>query len=228
MAGLLAWITTTSGIAEYVRGRLVVAGDAAATAHNILTHETAFRLAFTGDVIALLYIPYTLLLYSLFRPVNRGLAVLAASFSLVGTAVATLNALFALAPLVVLGGGGSLRALSVEQLQAVALLFLNLHAQGATLSLVLFGAYNLLTGYLIVRSTFLPRVLGVLLAFSGVCYLINCFATFLAPAFAAHLLPYILIPGAAELLLALWLLVVGVNERRWQEQASAAGHPRRA
>jgi hypothetical protein len=78
-------------------------------------------------------------------------------------------------------------------------------------------------GYLIFRSTFLPRILGVLLAISGLCYLINCFANFLSPAFAAHLLPYILVPGGAELLLALWLVVMGVNGQRWKEQASAAG-----
>ena len=91
--------------------------------------------------------------------------------------------------------------------------------------MVLFGSYNLLIGYLIFRSTFLPRILGVLLAISGLCYLINCFANFLSPAFAAHLLPYILVPGGAELLLALWLVVIGVNVQRWKEQASKASEP---
>src|SRR5262249_49578557 len=117
----------------------------------------------------------------------------------------------------------SLSAFNVEQLQTLALMFLKLHVQVYTISMVLFGSYNLLIGYLIFRSTFLPRILGVLLAISGLCYLINCFANFLSPAFAAHLLPYILIPGGAELLLALWLLVIGVNAERWKEQASAAG-----
>jgi len=65
----------------------------------------------------------------------------------------------------------------------------------------------------------------VLLAISGLCYLINSFANFLSPAFAAHLLPYILLPGVAELLLALWLVVIGVNGQRWEEQAGAAGVP---
>jgi Domain of unknown function (DUF4386) len=104
-------------------------------------------------------------------------------------------------------------------------MFLKLHAQGYNLSMVLFGSYNLLIGYLIFRSTFMPRILGMLLAISGLCYLINCFANFLSPGFAAHLLPYILVPGGAEILLALWLLVVGVNVQRWKEQASAAGMP---
>jgi len=222
MAGGIAWITSTSGFAAIVSGNLVDYGNAAATAHNILTNETLFRLAVAGDVLSLLYIAYTLLLYNLFRPVNRSLSLLAAFFSLVGTAVGAVNSLLLLAPLVVLGGDKALSALSVEQVQALALLFLKLHAQLTNIGLVLFGTYNLLIGYLIVRSTFIPRLLGVLLAISGVGYLINSFANILSPAFAAHLVPYILLPGGAELLLALWLLVVGVNAQRWQEQANRA------
>ena len=223
MAGVIAWITTTAGFAAIVSGNLVVYGDAAATAHNILANELLFRLAFAGEVISTLYIAYTLLLYNLFRPVNRSFSLLAAFFSLVGCAVGAVNSLFLLAPLVVLGGAQSLSAFNVEQLQALALMFLKLHAQGSSIALVLFGSYNLLIGYLIFRSTFLPRILGVLLAFSGLCYLTNSFANFLSPEFAAHLSPYILIPGVAELLLALWLVVLGVNAQRWKEQASAAG-----
>jgi len=223
MAGVIAWITTTAGFAAIVSGGFVVSDNAAATAHNILAHEMLFRLAVAGDVISLLYIAYTLLLYNLFRPVSRRLSLLAAFFSLVGSAIGAVNILLLLAPLVVLGGAQSLSAFSVEQLQALALLFLQLHAQLGNIGLVLFGSYNLLIGYLIVRSTFLPRILGVLLAISGLGYLINSFANFLAPAFAAHLSPWILIPGGAELLLALWLLVIGVNAQRWKEQASAAG-----
>jgi hypothetical protein len=223
MAGVFAWITTTAAFAEIVRSRLVVYGDAAATAHNILAHELLFRLAFAGDVIATLYIAYALLLYNLFRPVNRSLSLLAAFFSLVGCAIGAFNCLFHLAPLVVLGGAPSLSAFNVEQLQALALMFLKLHAQGYNIAMVLFGSYNLLIGHLIFRSTFMPRILGVLLAFSGLCYETNCFANFLSPGFAAHLVPYILAPGVAELLLALWLVVMGVNVQRWNEQAGAAG-----
>ena len=186
MAGVIGWITTTAGFAQIVRGRLVVDGDAAATAHNILANETLFRLAFAGEVIALLYVAYTLLLYRLFTPVNRSLSLLAAFFSLVGCAIGALNCGFHIAPLVVLGGAHSLSAFTVEQLQALALMFLKLHAQVYNISMVLFGSYNVLIGYLIFRSNFLPRILGVLLAISGFCYLINSFANFLSPAFAAH------------------------------------------
>jgi len=223
MAGVIALITTTAGFAALVSGNLVVPDSAAATAHNILAHETLYRFACAGDVIAQLYIAYTLLLYNVFRPVSRSLSLLAAWFSLVGCAIGAVNSLLLLAPLVVLGGAHSLTAFRADQVQDLALVFLNVHAQGTSIALVLFGTYDLLIGSLIVRSTFLPRILGVLLAVAGVGYLINSFATFLSPAFAAHLVPYILIPGVADLLLPLWFVVFGVNAERWREQASAAG-----
>jgi hypothetical protein len=222
MAGLVAWITSTAGFAAVILGSLVVNDNAAATAHNILSNEPLYRLAVVGDVVSVLYIVYTLLLYRLFRPVNRNLAVTGALFSFVGIAVGMLIPLFDLAALVLLKDAPSLSAFNQDQVQALALLFLKLRAQAYALNLVLFGTYNMLTGYLIFKSTFLPRVLGVLLAIAGLGYLINTFAGFLSPAFAAHLTPWILIPGASELVLAAWLLVFGVDEQRWQEQAAAS------
>ena len=224
MAGVFAWITTTEAFAIVVRGRLVVYSDAAATAHNVLAHELLYRSALVADVISYLaYIFYTLLLYNLFRPVSRSLSLMATALSLVGLAIHAGICVFLLAPLSVLGGAQSLSSVNVEQSQALALTFLKLHAEGYTIGMVFFGFYNLLIGYLIFRSTFLPRILGVLLAISGLYYQIDNFAGFLSPAFAAHLEPYVPVIGMAELLLALWLLVKGVNEQRWKEQASAKG-----
>ena len=102
-------------------------------------------------------------------------------------------------------------------------MFLNFYDYGYAIAMVLFGFWNILTGYLIFRSTFLPRILGVLLAISGFYYQINNFAQFLSPAIAARVEPYVFLIGMAELLLALWLVVMGVNEQRWKEQASTAG-----
>jgi len=222
MAGVIALITTTSGFAVFVRGKLFNLGDAAATAQNILAHESLFRLAIVGDLIALLYIAYTLLLYNIFKPVNRSISLLAAFFSLVGCAMAAILCLLEVAPLAILTGAPSPGAFSAEQVQMLALTFLKLHSEGYTISMVLFGSYNLLVGYLIFRSALLPRILGLLLGLSGACYLFNSFAYFLSPAFAASLLPYILIPGASELLVALWLVVFGVNVQRWRELAGTA------
>jgi hypothetical protein len=204
-----------------VRGKLVVYGDAAATAHNILAHEPLYRLGFAADLIAAVcYITVTLLLYDLFKPVNRSLSLLAAFFSLVGCAVMALCTLFHLAPLVVLGGAQYLSVFKVEQLQALALMFLKLHAQASSIYMVFFGCYCLLIGYLIFRSTFMPRIVGVFMAIAGLGYL-----TFLSPPLANYLFPHILIPAGAlgEGSLVVWLLVFGVNVQQWKEQASAAG-----
>jgi hypothetical protein len=221
IAGVFYLLTIlTGGFALFVSGRLVVSGDAAATATNILAHEPLFRLGFASDLIATAcYIAVTALFYNLFKPVNRSLSLLAAFFSLVGCAIGALSCLFYLAPLVVLGGAQFLSVFKVEQLQALAYMFLKLNAQASNISLVFFGFYCLLIGYLIFRSTFLPRILGVLMAFAGLGWL-----TFLSPPLAKYLSPYILSPGIlGEGALTLWLLVIGVNAQRWNEQASAAG-----
>lgn len=208
-----------AGFGTAAVGSLYAPGDAALTAHNILAHQLSLRLAVAGDVISVLYIVYTLLLFNLFRPVSRDVSLLAALFSLVGIAIGTVDVLFELAPLVVLNDP-TLNGFTATQLDAVAERFLKLHAQTYDISLVLFGGYNMLIGYLIFRSTFMPRLLGALLAFAGLCYEINSFAAFLAPDFAAHLQPYILAPGLSEILIALWLTVFGVNEKRWNERAT--------
>jgi uncharacterized protein DUF4386 len=212
-----------SGVANLfagvVLGSLVVNGDAVATAHNILAHETLYRLAFAADLITVpCYIAVSALFYNLFKPVNRSLSLIAAFFGLSGSTMWALNDFFFLAPLVVLGGAHSVTAVKVDQLQALALAFLNLHAQGSNIVMVAFGFHVILIGYLIFRSTFLPRILGVWLVIAGLCYLANSFANFLAPEFAAHLSPYILIPGMVEIVLALWLLMKGVNVERWEKR----------
>ncbi len=204
-----------------VRGRLVVSGDAAATAHNILAHEPLYRLGFAAELLsAVCYISVALLLYDMFKPVNRSLSLLAAFFSLVGCTIQALSSLFHLAPLVVLGGAQYLSVFKVDQLQALALTFLKLRAQATSIYMVFFGCYCLLIGYLIFRSTFLPRILGVFMAIAGLSY-----QFYLSPPLANYLFPYIVAPAGAlgELSLILWLLVIGVNVQRWKEQASAAG-----
>jgi hypothetical protein len=173
LAGLLYLaITIAAPFGElFVRGKLIVNRDAAATATNILAHES-------------LYVAY-------------------------------------FAPLLLLGGAPHLSVFNLDQLQALALLCLSLHGQGYNLGLVFFGFHCVLVGYLIWRSTFLPRILGWLMAIAGLCYLINSFTSFLAPSLKAQIYPYVLMPaGIAELSLTAWLLVIGVNVGRWKEQAN--------
>jgi len=212
---LLYFLTAVSG-ELFVRG-MIVSSDPAATATNILAHERLFRLSVTVGLIGTaLYVAVTVLFYGLFKPVNKTVALLAAFFSLVGCAIQACGSLFRVAPFVILEGSPYLSAFKVDQLQAMAMMSIKLNVQAAYISLVFFGMFNSLIGYLIFKSTFLPRILGVLMALSGLGWL-----TFLSPSLANYLLTYIEVVGIiAEASLMLWLLVKGVNVQRWKERAS--------
>jgi len=203
-----------------IPGKLVVAGNAAATAANILGHERLFWLGFVLSVIGVAFhLAWALLMYVLLKPVNRNLSLLAAFFVLVSCAMQALTSLLYLAPLLILQGGSSFSAFTAEQLQALALMFLKLNEYAFNIDLVFFGLWCVLAGYLIFRSTFLPRTLGVLLAIDGLG-----FVTYLYPPLAYHLfIPYLAAASAlGEIPLELWLIVIGVNAQRWKEQATAA------
>jgi hypothetical protein len=228
MAGFFYLLTGGTAFGFFVRSRLVVSGNAAATAANVVAHEPLFRWAFAADLIGVAcYIAVTVLFYELFKPVNRSLSLLAAFFSLMGCAIQLFACVFHLASLLVLGGVQYLSVFTVEQLRAMALMFLKLHGQGVNIAIVFFGFYCLLIGYLIFRSTFLPRIVGVLMAFGGFVYVTNNLAHFLSLPFAKYLPPYAAaLGGLGEGSLVLWLLVVGVNVQRWKEQASVADDAR--
>src|ERR1700692_2813066 len=171
MAGvfqLLEAVTATFG-QVIVLGRLVVSGNAAATAANIVGHEQLFWLGFAASLMGVAFhIAWALLMYVLLKPVNRSLSLLAVFFSLVACAMQALTSLLYLAPLLILQGSSSLSAFTAEQLQSLALVFLKLNAYAFKIDLVFFGFWCILTGYLIFRSALLPRVLGVLVAIRGV------------------------------------------------------------
>src|SRR5713101_5100531 len=220
IAGVLYLIGMLTGIFAqgFVSGRLVVDGDAAATATNILTHRGLFQLGFAVYLIEMAcQIAMTALFYDLLKPAGRSVSLLAAFFGFAGCVIKTFSRVFFIAPLFVLGGAHYLSVFSAEQLQALALLFLKVNDHGAAIALVFFGFYALLTGYLTVRSTFLPRILGVFGIFGGVGWL-----SFLYPPLGYRLFPYIAALGIlGAVALIVWLLVFGVNEQRWKEQASA-------
>ncbi len=158
----------------------------------------------------------TLLYYEMFRPVSKRLSLLTAFFSLMSCAIVAFASLFHVAALVLLRGAQYLNLLAVQPLSALALLCLKLRAQAYSVSLVFFGFNCLLIGYLIVRSRFLPRIVGSLMALAGLAWL-----TFLSPTLAHHLSPYIVIPGfLGEGTLALWLLLIGVNLPRRTERVT--------
>jgi hypothetical protein len=198
----------------------VVQGDAAATATNILTHRGLFQLGYAVYLIEMACnIAMTALFYDLLKPAGRSVSLLAAFLGFAGCVIKTFSRVFFITPLFVLGGAHYLSVFSAEQLQALALLFLKVNDRGAAMALVFFGFYALLTGYLIIRSTFLPRILGVVSVLGGLGWL-----SFLYLPLGYRLFPFVValaLLGAGALIV--WLLVFGVNEQRWKEQASAAG-----
>jgi len=207
VAYLLYFLTAISG-ASFISG-IVVQGDAIATSNNILAHRSSYQLGLAIGTISLaFYIVVTTRFYSLFRPVNRDLSLLAAFFSLVGCVIQAFGGIFQLAPLVILEHGRYTNEFTIGQLQAQALMFLELKSRAEIIALVFFGLYCLLIGYLIFKSAFLPQFLGVLMMLAGVGWL-----TFLSPSFASRLSPFNLALGIlAEGLLMLWLLVRGVQQ----------------
>ena len=223
ITGVLYLLTILTGIFAqgFVSERLVVDGNAAATAANILAHRGLFQLGFAVYLIEMAcQIAMTALFYDLLKPAGRSVSLVAAFLGFAGCVIKTFSRVFFIAPLFVLGGAHYLSVFSAEQLQALALLFLNVNDHGAAIALVFFGFYALLTGYLIIRSTFLPRILGALSVLGGLGWL-----SFLYPPLGYRLFPYIAALGVlGAALLMLWLLVFGVNEQRWKEQASAAGN----
>ena len=156
-----------------VLGRLVVAGNAAATAANILGHERLFWLGFVSSLLGVVFhIVWVFFFYKLFKPVNKSVSLLAAFVGLVVCAMQALTGLLYLAPLLILQGGSSLSAFTEPQLQTLALIFLKLNSYAFDVDLVFFGLWCTLTGYLIIRSTFLPRILGMLLAIDGLGWML--------------------------------------------------------
>src|SRR5438552_18374621 len=203
---------------------VVVAGDAAATAQNIQTHELLYRLGLVAHlVVTVTNVPLALIFYELFKVVNRRLALLDAFFILVATAIEAAGLLNEFAPLVLLGSESYTSALPAAQLQALAYLPTVLSGIHYSIHTVFFGFDIIIFAYLVLRSTFLPRAISVLLAIDGLAYLVYSFANLLAPGFAAQLVPWIQLPALiGEGSLCLWLLVVGVDVERWKERASAA------
>ena len=225
LAGCLYVIVIIAGAyAELgVRGQLVVANDAAATAHNIMTHPLQYRLGFVAELLEILCsVPLAVIFYDLFKVVNEGLIRMAVFLSLVATAIEAVNLLNHLAPLALLSGKSYLDVIPPAELAAQAYLSLNLFELGFAITLVFFGFFCLLLGYLIVRSGFLPWIIGVLLAGEGLCYLANSLAVFLAPQYAALVFSVLAVSVIGEISLGLWLLVMGIDVAKWQARAAMA------
>jgi uncharacterized protein DUF4386 len=224
VGGALYLILIAVGIfaeAFVMQSNLIVSANAAATAHNIMTHESLWRIAWVGEMImSVCAVALAMIFYVLLRPVNRSIALLAAFFNLVSIAMEFgIKGISHFAVLLLLGGADYLKAFDQHQLQALALLTLKLRDYGYGISLVFFAFFLLLLGYLIFRSGYLPKILGVLLTIGSLCYLTNSLVLFLAPKYAAMIFPILIPGGVSELALSLWLIVKGVNVPKWEEKA---------
>lgn len=202
-----------------ILGRLVVSGNAAATAANLLAHQSLFWLGFGLSVAGVAF--HTIwvgLFYVLFRPVNRTLSLVTAFVGLVVCAMQAVTALLYLAPWLVLQNANRAGAYTPGQVQGLAYVFVRLNSYAFDVDLIFFGLWCALTGYLIFRSKFLPRVLGILLAIDGLGWMMYVY-----PPYAFLIFPFIGTASAiAEIPLQLWLIIMGVNPQRWKEQAAAA------
>jgi Domain of unknown function (DUF4386) len=220
---LYLYIIVAGMFAElFVRSRLIVSTDAAVTASNIMANESMFRLGFSGELLHIAFdVVVAVILYALLKPIDRNIALLAAFMRFACDIVLAVASLSHFAALKLFADAEYLKTFTPDQLHTLALLALKLHGDGYAISLVFFSFACLSLGYLIFRSGFLPRTIGALMAIAGVCYLINSFSHFLSPAFAATLFPGLFVPiFVAELSLALWLTVKGMNVAKWEEKAS--------
>src|SRR5664280_2303623 len=211
IGGVLYLLIIVTGLfgEMFVRGKLVVSGDATATASNITASQVLWRVGVAGDLIMhVCDIPLMLIFYVLLRPVHKTLALLGVLFNLVQTAALVAFKLNLLVALFLLGSADYLKALEPRQLNALMYLFIKADGYGFGIGLIFFGCACLVFGYLIRKSGYLPRTIGVLMQIAGVCYLTNSFALLLAPTVADAMFPAILIPAfIGELSFCLWLLV---------------------
>jgi hypothetical protein len=206
-----------------VRNVLVVPGDAAATAQNILASPGLWRIGIVADLLQhICDVGLALVLYVLLRPVNRRIALLALLFDVVAMSVFVANKVNMVLPLFFLGDAEYLKALPPDQLHALAYLAIRAHDMGFGIGLIFFGCECIVLGWLIFRSGYLPRFLGVLMPLAGACYLVNSFALILAPALAHQLFPAILLPSfVGESALCLWLLIKGIDLSKWNASSAA-------
>jgi len=221
IAGILYLVIILMGIGAeaLVRNKLFVSGDANATANNIMHADFLWKMGITADLIMhICDLPVMIILYYLLKPVSKKLALLNLSFNLIQTAVLVLNKLNLLAALFFLGDAEYLKSFTPDQLHTLSYLSIKLHDFGFGIGLIFFGFVCLLEGYLIFRSVYFPKTIGVLMTIAGICYLTNSFVLILVPQFSsiALLMPCLL----AELSFSLWLIFKGVNLSIWKQKVA--------
>ena len=203
--------------ANFFRMNLIAPGDSPATANNIMESESLFRLTVVNDLIVqVVFVLLVLLLYKLLKPVNTNHARLMVILFLVSVPITMLNELNQFAPLLLLSGADYLTVFTTDQLQALVPFFRDLHEHGMMIAYIFWGLWLLPLGYLVFKSGFLPKALGVLVMIGCFGYLMDFVTFFLFPNFDVSINIY---TGYGELLLCLWLLIKGVNVEGWEKRA---------
>ncbi len=217
MAGFFYLIyIVTFAFSFFVQRRPTVSGDAATTAKNIMASEELFRIGFTSELIAaLFFLLAAWALYMLLKPVNKNLALLFVLLNIAGVVIECTGTLIHFAPLLLLSGADYLKLFNADQLQALAMLFLNFSGIGNMIAGLFYGLWLFPLGYLVLKSGFLPRILGILLILDGICLLICFFQACLFPGYERIGYPLYPVMFIAEFGLALWLLVKGVKEQEY-------------
>ena len=212
------------GFSVSVLRKVVVRGDATATAANVLGSEGLFRLGFVADLVALvLFVASAALLYDLFRPAGRRAALLFLVLIVMGAAFQAMEAVQDLAALALLQGGAAMSSVPPAQAHALALLFLRLHSYDYQLGLFFMGCSSLVIAALVLKSRFVPGIIAPFMMIDGLGFLTFSVTGFLSPALVMHLFPYIPFVTAliGEGVFFLWLLIKSVDADRWLEQAAA-------
>lgn len=200
----------------YVPSQLVVPGDAATTASNIIASEGLFRSAIVSNLVGqTIFILLVLVLYKLLKSVNKNLALLMVVFVLISVPIAFINEINHFAVLILLSGADYLTALEADQVHAQVMFFLDLHQHGILVAQIFWGLWLLPLGYLVFRSGFLPKILGLLLMIGGFGYLFDVLMFSLFPDFDITISQFTFV---GEVLLPLWLLFKGVKVEQWEER----------
>jgi len=220
-AGAIYLVYVIAGVyaQAVISDRLVVFSDAARTASNILANQSLYRLGFTVYLLEMAgQIATAVLFYQLLKPVSRTGAMLAAAFELTGCGIKIFSRLFYFAPLLVLSGSVShLSAFNKEQLDSISLLLLRINDNGAAIALAFFGFATVAQGWLVYKSGFLPRWLGVIEIIGGFGWL-----TFLSPPLGMRVFTYVAVFALVGLLAMIVWLTVGIDEQRWRARAAQA------
>jgi hypothetical protein len=196
----------------YVLESLIVPGDAATTASNIMASGSLFRMGFVSHLLGIMcFLLVTLPLYSLLKPVNKDLAALMVLFVLVAVPILAINMLNHFVALPLLSGADYLTVFTADQLHAQVMLSLELYDIGYHIAQIFFSLYLLPLGYLVYKSGYFPRVLGVVLMIASFAYLIDVFVFFLLPSYEGMIITILEVFSLSELVFGAWLLVKGVK-----------------